>query len=133
MYIYKVSKANSKEYSKQKICLFDITISKVTERPSNTRSKEHYLDFILLCFICKYSFWNILFHYGLSQQMKYSSLCCTVGLCYLSLLNVIVCIYLPWTPSPFLSFPSLLWWQPFCCLCLWVCFCFIDSSICAIF
>ena len=48
----------------------------------------------------------ILFHYGLSQEIGYSSLCYTVGLCCLSILNVIVCIYLPQTPSPSLSFPK---------------------------
>ena len=36
---------------------------------------------------------NIPFHYGLSQEIEYSSLCYTVGPCCLSILNVIVCIY----------------------------------------
>ena len=35
---------------------------------------------------------NILFHYGLSQDIKYSSLCHTVGPYCLSILYVIVCI-----------------------------------------
>ena len=34
----------------------------------------------------------ILFHYGLSQDVEYSSLCCTVGPCWLSILYIIVCI-----------------------------------------
>ena len=49
------------------------------------------------------SFLNILFHYGLSQEIGYSSLCYTVRPCCLSILNVIVCIYQPQIPSPFLS------------------------------
>ena len=35
---------------------------------------------------------HILFHYGLSQDIEYSSLCCTVGPCCLSILCIIVCI-----------------------------------------
>ena len=34
------------------------------------------------------SFFKILFHYGLSQEVGYSSLCDTVGPCCLSILNV---------------------------------------------
>ena len=37
-------------------------------------------------------FYN-LFHYGLSQEIGYISLCATVGPCCLSILNVIVCIH----------------------------------------
>ena len=48
-------------------------------------------------FLLKYSwftfFFYILFHYGLSQEIGYSSLCYTVGPYCLSILNVIVCIY----------------------------------------
>ena len=39
-------------------------------------------------------FFNILFHYGLPQEIGYSSLCYTVGPWCLSILNVIVCINL---------------------------------------
>ena len=35
---------------------------------------------------------QILFHYGLSQDIEYSSLCYTVGPCCLSLLYKVVCI-----------------------------------------
>ena len=35
----------------------------------------------------------ILFHYGLSQDTKYSSLCYTVGPCCLTILYVIICIW----------------------------------------
>ena len=35
---------------------------------------------------------HILFHYGLSQDIEYSSLCCIVGPCCLSILYIIVCI-----------------------------------------
>ena len=38
-----------------------------------------------------HSFFNILFYYGLSWEIGYSSLCSTVGPCCLSILNVIVC------------------------------------------
>ena len=48
-------------------------------------------------------FKNILFQYVSFQEIKYSSLCYTVGPCCLSILNVIVCIYQSQTPSPFLS------------------------------
>ena len=53
-------------------------------------------------------FFYILFHYGLSQDIEYSSLCYTVGPCCLSILNVIVCIYQPQTPSASLSLPHSL-------------------------
>ena len=56
----------------------------------------------------------IIFHHGLSQKIGYSSLCYAVGPCCLSILNVIVCLYQPQTPSPshFLSPPL---WQPQVC------------------
>ena len=44
---------------------------------------------------------NVLFHYGLSQDIQYGSLYCTAGPC-LSILNVVVCIYQPQTPSTYL-------------------------------
>ena len=37
-------------------------------------------------------FFHILFHYGLSQDIEYSSLCYTAGPCCLSILYIIVCI-----------------------------------------
>ena len=52
-----------------------------------------------------YIFFYILFHYDLSQDIEYSSLCCTVGPCCWSSLHIIVCIpKLPIQPSP-ISFP----------------------------
>ena len=39
-----------------------------------------------------YIHYYILFHYGLSQDIKYKSLCYTVRLCYLSILYMIICI-----------------------------------------
>ena len=39
-----------------------------------------------------YSFFYILFHYGLSQDTEYSSLCSTVGPCCLSIVYTIACI-----------------------------------------
>ena len=47
-----------------------------------------------------YIVFHILFYYGLSQEIEYSSLCSKVGLCCLSILNVIVCICQPQIPSP---------------------------------
>ena len=38
-----------------------------------------------------YILFNIHFHYGLSQDIKYSSLCYTGGPCWLSVLNQVVC------------------------------------------
>ena len=38
-------------------------------------------------FICIYILFNILSHYGLSQDIEYSSLCCTVGPSCLSILS----------------------------------------------
>ena len=40
----------------------------------------------------RHSFFNILFHYGLSQEIGYSSLCYTVGPCCLSILYIKVYI-----------------------------------------
>ena len=37
-------------------------------------------------------FFKILFHYSLLQDIDYSSLCYTVGLCYLSILYIVACI-----------------------------------------
>ena len=51
-----------------------------------------------------HSFSCIIFHCVLSQEIGYSSLCYTVGPHCLSILNVIVCIYQPQTPSPSLFF-----------------------------
>ena len=55
-----------------------------------------------LCCIAKglsfthiHSFINNLFHYGLSQETGYSSLCYTAGPCCLCILNVIACIGIP--------------------------------------
>ena len=53
--------------------------------------------------------------------MGYSSLCCTVGPHCLSILNVIVCIYSPQTPSPSLSNPLPPSRQLYVCSpCLWI-------------
>ena len=39
-----------------------------------------------------HKFFNILFHYGLPQNIEYSSLCYTVGPCCLYILYIIICI-----------------------------------------
>ena len=66
----------------------------------------------------KHSFFYILFHYGLSLGVEYSSLYYIVGPCCLSLLNVIVCIYQLQTPSPSLPQPPPPWQPQVCSLCL---------------
>ena len=53
-------------------------------------------------------FFYVLFHYGLSQDIVYSSLCYTLGPCCFSILNVIVCIYQSQTLSPSVSLPPSL-------------------------
>ena len=64
----------------------------------------NYSWFIMLCQFLLYSvmashthrfFSHTIFRQGLSQETGYSSLCCTVGLHCLSILNGIVCIYHP--------------------------------------
>ena len=52
-----------------------------------------------------YILFHILFHYGLSEDIEYSSLCCTVGAYCLSILCIIVCICSSQTPHPSLSRP----------------------------
>ena len=52
-----------------------------------------------------YTFFHILFHDGLSQDIEYNSLCSTVGPCGLSILCIRVCIFSSQTPSP--SLPHL--------------------------
>ena len=74
--------------------------------------------FTLLCWCLLYSnssaiqiytsFFHNFFHYGLSQEIEYSSLCYTVGGPHcLSILNVTVCIYQLQAPSPLISLPPL--------------------------
>ena len=48
----------------------------------------------LYIYVCVYiyTFFHVLFHYGLSRYTEYSSLCCLVRPCYLSILYIIVCI-----------------------------------------
>ena len=55
-----------------------------------------------------YILFHILFQYGLSQDIKYSSLCYTVGPCCLSILYIIdcICYFQICNPSlPHLPFP----------------------------
>ena len=44
------------------------------------------------CYICIYIPFHILFHFGLSWDIEYSSLCYTVGPCCLSILYMYVCV-----------------------------------------
>ena len=64
----------------------------------------------------------ILLSYGLSWDIEHSSLCHTAGLCCLSILFVIICLYWPQTPNPSLSRSTPPWQPRVCSLCLWVCF-----------
>ena len=89
----------------------------------------------MLCWFLLYTKWfsytyiyilfPALFHYGLSQDIEYSSLCCTVGPWCLSILCVLVCICHPKhliRPSP----------TPFPQSVLYFCesVCFIEMFIC---
>ena len=63
------------------------------------------------------------------QELEQSSICYTVGLCWLSILDISVCTCPSPTPYLFLPFP----WQPkVCTLSLWVSFCFVSDFICII-
>ena len=76
---------------------------------------------------------QIFFPFRLLQNIEQSSLCCTVGLCWLSILNIAVCTCQSRIPS--LSLPTLpsLLVTIVCSLSLWVCFCFVNKFICIIF
>jgi len=77
-------------------------------------------------YIYIYIYIHILFN-GLLYDIEYSSLYCTLGPCFSSILNVIVCIYQSQVSSPSLPLP-LSPWQPYICsLRLWVCFHFVDK------
>ena len=43
-------------------------------------------------YMCVYMLFQILFHYRLLQGIEYSSLCCTVSPCCLSILYIVMCI-----------------------------------------
>ena len=47
---------------------------------------------VIELYVYKHSYFNILFHSGLSQDTEYSSLCYAVGPCCLSILYVMVSI-----------------------------------------
>ena len=67
-------------------------------------------------------------HYGLSQDIEYSSLCYTVGfVVYFTYSSV----YLLIPNSQFI--PPLPQQPQACSLCLWVCFYFVNKFICVIF
>ena len=90
-------------------------------------------DLVILIYM--YILFHILFHYGLSQDTKYSSLCYTAGRCCLSILYTTPCICEFQTPSPTLSQSNSL---PLgnhqsILLCPWFCFCSIDRFFCVIF
>ena len=72
----------------------------------------------------------IIFHHDLSQEIGQNSLCCTVGLHHLSILNVIVWIYQPQIPVHPIPSPSH---SPLATTSLRVCFCPVDRFTCAIF
>ena len=49
--------------------------------------------YIYMCvYICIYILFQIIFHYRLLKDIEYSSLCYTVGPCYLYILYIVVCI-----------------------------------------
>ena len=67
----------------------------------------------VLCF--SYILFYILFHYGLSQDVGYNSLCYTVGPCCLFILYVIVCILTPSSQSVPPPPRSNSYWAPTTC------------------
>ena len=81
--------------------------------------------------IYAFLFKNLLFHYGLSQDIEYSSLCYTIGLDCLSIPYVKAYICYAPPPTPFTWPPPRQ--QPVCSLCLRFCFCFLGMFICVIF
>ena len=50
------------------------------------------LSLSIYIYIHTHMYFQILFHYGLSQDTEYSSLCFTVGPCCLSLIYKVLCI-----------------------------------------
>ena len=92
------------------------------------------LGIVLIMHIYVHSFSYIISYHGLSQETGYSSLCYTAGPHCLSILNVIVYIYQPQTPSLSYFLPPTLW-QPqvySLCLCESVSLLY-NRLICAIF
>ena len=69
--------------------------------------------------LCRF---QILCPFRLLQNVEYSSLCYTVGPCWLSILNIVVCICLAQTPTN-LSHPTFPLYKPclFPSLCFLVC------------
>ena len=74
-------------------------------------------------YIYRYILLYIHFHYDLSQDIEYSSLCYAAVLCCLSILYITV--LQPQTPSP--SFSPSLWQLQVCSLCLRICFYFTET------
>ena len=71
----------------------------------------------MLCSFLVYSIYTVFripSHYGLLQDIEYSSLCYTVGPCYLSILLIVVCICQSQTPN--LSISPFTLWLPSVCL-----------------
>ena len=84
-------------------------------------------------YIFRHSFSHIIFHHVQSWEIGYSSLCYMAGPHCLSAPSTIVCIYQTQTPHPSHFLPLSPWQPQVCSLCPWVCFCFVDRFICAIF
>ena len=80
----------------------------------------------IFLFLYHHPWWSI------PRDWIYTSMCYTVGPHWLSILNVIVCIYksqLLGHPTPLCSLPATIVFS----LCLGVCFCFVERFISAIF
>ena len=76
-----------------------------------------------------YTLFHILFHYALSQD----NLCYPVEPYFSSILYISLYLLMPNVQFFPPSTSPLPWQLQVCSLCLWVCFCFTDRSICAIF
>ena len=80
------------------IVVYNVLISGVQQSDSVTHT------YIYLLF-------HILFHYGLLQYIKYSSLCCIIETCCLSILYIVVRMCWSQTLNPSLPYPFPSW-QP---------------------
>ena len=78
----------------------------------------------LACTCLCVSLSQILFPLRFLQDSERSSLCFTVGPCWLFMLNIVMCIYQSQTPK--LSFPHF---SPLLTISSWVCFCFVDKFL----
>ena len=64
-----------------------------THTHTHTHTYIYVYIFYIHIYIYTHTHFYIISHHDLSQEIRYSSLCYTVGPCCLPILNIIVCIY----------------------------------------